>query len=115
MKLLKQIIKEIIQEKEIGNTIVFNTGGTRYEVNKNGQFRRLGSQAMSFGKYRLMGSETYYRRSGTPNIEIKLIDIFNDPNLFVGTFPVLKTDAGNLRPFYGENESSSKVLWAKFK
>lgn len=115
MKLLKQIIKEIIQEADGNNVIVFNAGGTKYEVNKNGQFKRLGSEPMSFGKYRIMGAETYYRRSGTPNIEIKLIDIFNDPNLFVGTFPVLKTDAGNLRPFYGENESSSKVLWAKFK
>jgi len=105
--------------KKLWKKLTANIGGTRYEFDNKGSLKRLGSEEMDYRSAKIVGSITDYGRGNRHitknNIDISLKDIFNDPNRFVGTYPIYSMDGrlGILSGGKGSKELDHQVLWIK--
>lgn len=117
-KQLTEIIKRIIKE-ESHTSLTANVGGTRYQISRNGNFKRLGSEEMDFGDAKIVGAITDFgqgnRHITKDNIDITLKDIFSDPQNLVGKYPIqsLNGKLMILSGGKGSKESDYRVLWVK--
>ena len=120
MSKLRNALKEAIKRKlleESNNILTANIGGARYQFSRNGSIKRLGSEEMDYGSAKLIGATTFYgngnRHFTKGDVEISLQDIFNNPDSFVGTFPLILMDGQVKMVLGGYKESDNKVLWVK--
>ena len=117
-KQLTEMIRRVILE-ESHTSLTVNIGGTRYQISRNGSFKRLGSEYMDFGDAKIVGAITDFgwgnRHITKDNIDITLKDIFKDPQILVGKYPVqsLNGKLMILSGGKGSKESDHRVLWVK--
>jgi hypothetical protein len=119
---IRQIVKKILKEESTVNFLTVNVGGTRYEIYKNGTVKRLGSESMNYGSnFKLIGATSFFgngnRTFKKSDSEISLNDIFNNPDILVGKYPLISFDGKIDTLLRGSSdnvkESNFRVLWVK--
>lgn len=121
---LKSLINEIKLQKLVestSNELTMNVGGTKYKFKRNGHLYRLGSEPLNYGNMKLIGATTYYghgnRNLRMSDVDISIKQIFENPDILVGAFPltledgIIRMNLGNSAE--GNNEHHYKVLWVR--